>query len=205
MQKTARGCSCREAYDEAVNALSTRVLLICAAIGVASGLAFVLTGGLHAAIIATAPILYGPLIAIYYLPGAIALPLLRIPGTGLVTALFAGFLAAISPLQPLGFGAMGWIAVIGLVQELAFAVSLYRYWKLWPAIVVAILSGLFFAVGFHFAFHMADLYPTWLVIGQFVLTAAATVLATVIGWVIAARLRATGAYRPRGGTATVDA
>lgn len=187
-----------------MNPLSTRVLLICAAIGVASGLPFMLTSGLHVIVTHTIPLLYGPLLGLYYLPAAIALPLLRAPGVGIITALISGLLVMVSPLQPLGPSILGGFLLIGVFQELGYAILLYRRWPLWSGLLLAVVSGLVLATVFHFVFELGDRYALWLVIAQFAATPAAAVLATVLGWVIAQRLLASGAYRPRGGTATTE-
>jgi len=67
--------------------LSTRVLLICAAIGVASGLLAAVAGYVSPFVFATLPVLYGLVLASHVVPGVIAQALLRLPWVALLTHL----------------------------------------------------------------------------------------------------------------------
>ncbi|MGK9149040.1 ECF transporter S component [Plantibacter flavus] len=123
--------------------LSTRLLMTCAAIGVAGGLVFVVSGYIGGAISATAPVLYGVIIGVYFLPGVVAQALLRRGGVALMTGLTAGLVsAAFSPQWFFRYFGAG--LAIGLLQELPFAVSRYRVWKSWVFFLAAGVAGVLF-------------------------------------------------------------
>lgn len=123
--------------------LSTRLLLTCAAIGVGGGLVFVVSGYIGGTISATAPVLYGLIIGVYFLPGVVAQALLRRGGVALMTGLTAGLVsAAFSPQWFFRYFGTG--LAIGLLQELPFAVSRYRVWKSWVFYLAAGIAGVIF-------------------------------------------------------------
>jgi energy-coupling factor transport system substrate-specific component len=123
--------------------LSTRLLLTCAAIGVGGGLVFVVSGYVGGTISATAPVLYGLIIGVYFLPGVVSQALLRRGGVALMTGLTAGLVsAAFSPQWFFRYFGTG--LAIGLLQEIPFAVSRYRVWKAWVFYLAAGIAGLVF-------------------------------------------------------------
>lgn len=124
--------------------LSTRLLLTCAAIGVGGGLVFVVSGYVGGTISATAPVLYGLIIGVYFLPGVVAQALLRRGGVALMTGLTAGLVsAAFSPQWFFRYFGTG--LAIGLLQEIPFAVSRYRVWRSWVFYLAAGIAGIVFA------------------------------------------------------------
>ena len=119
--------------------ISTRLLMACAAIGVAGGVLFTahaIVGGLT---VNTIPYLYGITMGLYFLPGTLAQALFRRPGVGLLTSALAGLVS--SPFQPIFFLAFLISIGVGLVQELPFLVTRYRNWGPWPFWIGAILQG----------------------------------------------------------------
>lgn len=171
--------------------LSTRVLLSCAAISIVSGVLFVLTGALHAIVIATVPWLYGALIGLYFLPGAIAQGLFRLPGVALVTILFAAVLTALSPVMSLGWAVFAPMALIGVLQELPQAVFAYHRRTRRVSLIGAGFSGLLLGGVFAYIFEFSK-GEVWLAVLQLAATTAAVVLITWLGWLISDRLRAAG-------------
>lgn len=171
--------------------LSTRVLLSAAAIGVVSGLLFMLTGALHGLIVGAAPFLYGALISLYIIPGALAQLLLKLPGVALIAAVIAGLMATISPIQAGGGRALAYIAGVGLLQELGYAVLRYRRWPIWPALIVAAVLGIGLAVVFHIVLNIGSFTPV-LQLLQFVLTPLVCVLGVLVAAGIARALRRAG-------------
>lgn len=124
-----------------MTSLSTRLLLTCAAIGVAGGMVFGVVGYLHPIVLLTAPVLYGALIGVYFFPGVVAQSLLRRGGVALLTGTIAGLAAsAIDPVNLWRHVGVG--LLIGALQELPFLLTRYRYWKGWVFALAAIVAGL---------------------------------------------------------------
>ena len=125
--------------------LSTRVLLTCAAIGVAAGL---VSAGLAYAsflISATIPLLYGAMIGVYFLPGVIAQSLLRLPLVALITNMLSALVGlAFAPHLAAAF--LGTALLIGILQELIFVIFRYRRWDTWLFYVPPVFGGLAFGL-----------------------------------------------------------
>lgn len=172
---------------------STRLLLTCAAIGVAGGLVFVASGYVQGLIAATLPILYGLLIGIYFLPGVIAQSLLRRGGVALLTGLFAGLVAAAFSPQWF-FRYLGAGLAIGLLQELPFLVTRYRYWRAWIFYLAAGIAGVILGFGV-FVVIGASNFAGWANVVYFALFAVSPVIVTWLGRILADRLDKTGVAR----------
>ena len=153
---------------------STRVLLSCAAIGVAGGLVAGASGYLAAAFAAFIPVLYGLTIGTHFLPSAVALALLRRPGV----AVLAGFIAGL----------------VGALLELPFLVTRYRNWSPWLYYLAAGFAGVALAVG-TFVVLGAEHYAPWAWVLYLALFVASPVFFTWLGRVIAARLAKAGVAR----------
>lgn len=173
--------------------LSTRLLLTCAAIGVGGGLVFVVSGYIGGTISATAPVLYGLIIGVYFLPGVVAQALLRRGGTALMTGLTAGLVsAAFSPQWFFRYFGTG--LAIGLLQELPFALSRYRVWKSWVFFLAAGVAGVLFGASVLVALGLEHFAPLAQIvyIALFVLSPIAF---TAIGRGVAAALARAGVGR----------
>jgi energy-coupling factor transport system substrate-specific component len=171
---------------------STRLLLSCAAIGVAGGVLFIVNSYLGGTINAVIPVLYGLTLGVYFVPGAIAQFLFRRPGVALLVAVLAGLVSA--AFQPLGFGAALIAVGIGLVQELPFALFRYRRWPLWLFVAGAVLSGVILAFGMYRLVGANDLDA----VGTLILLAGSVlspVIFTLIALALARALAATGVAR----------
>ncbi|UCR88477.1 ECF transporter S component [Mycetocola spongiae] len=124
---------------------NTRLLLTCAAIGVGAGIPLAVAGYMHVVVLGFVPVLYGFLLGLYFFPGVIAQWLLRRPGVAILTGLIAGLTsAALDPTQyarHIGTGLL-----IGLIQELPFALGRYRYWAAWLYYSSALFGGVVIAV-----------------------------------------------------------
>ena len=173
--------------------LSTRLLLTCAAIGVGGGLVFVVSGYVGGTISATAPVLYGLIIGVYFLPGVVSQALLRRGGVALMTGLTAGLVsAAFSPQWFFRYFGTG--LAIGLLQEIPFAVSRYRVWRAWVFYLAAGIAGLVFGGSVLIVLgieHSAPLAQT-VYIALFVLSPIAF---TALGRAVAAALARAGVGR----------
>lgn len=119
---------------------STRLLMACAAIGVAGGVLFTTHAIIGGLTVNTIPYLYGLTMGLYFLPGTLSQALFRRPGVGLLTSALAGLVS--SPFQPIFFLAFVISVGVGLVQELPFAATRYRNWGPWPFWIGALLQGL---------------------------------------------------------------
>lgn len=171
---------------------STRLLLSCAAIGVAGGLLFIVNSYVGGTILAVAPMLYGLTLGVYFVPGALAQRLFRRGGVALLVAVFAALVSA--AFQPLGLLTVLIAAGIGLVQELPFFVLRYRFWPTWLFIAGALLSGLIVAFGMYrlVGSHELDAAGAAVLVAGSVLS---PVVFTLLGLALARALAATGVAR----------
>jgi energy-coupling factor transport system permease protein len=173
--------------------LSTRVLLTCAAVGVATGLVSAGWAGLHFVAATGAIPLYGLVLGFHVLPGVIAQQVLRAPWVALITH-------AISALIGLAFvPAMAGryllaAAVFGGVQEGVSALTRYRHWEPWRFLLSSAVTGVVIAVPLWFAFDVAGL-PAWSATGFVVLFVIGPVAWTVVGLAIGNALRRAGVIR----------
>ncbi|MET4637622.1 ECF transporter S component [Mycetocola sp. 2940] len=172
---------------------STRLLLTCAAIGVAGGLVFVASGYVQGLVAATLPIAYGLLVGIYFLPGVIAQSLLRRGGVALLTGLFAGLVAAAFSPQWF-FRYLGAGLAIGVLQELPFLITRYRYWRAWIFYLAATVAGLILGFGVFVVIGLSS-FAGWANLVYFALFAVSPVIVTWLGRIIADRLDKTGVAR----------
>ena len=171
---------------------STRLLLSCAAIGVAGGILFVVNSYVGGTVNAVVPMLYGLTLGVYFVPGAIAQFLFRRGGVALLVAVISGLVSA--AFQPLGFGAALIAVGIGAVQELPFLIARYRYWPVWLFVVGAAFSGIVLAFGMYRLVGSRDLD----VVGAVVLVAGSVlspIVFTFVALALARALAATGVAR----------
>lgn len=130
--------------------LSTRILLICAAIAVGTGILSALAGYLTIPVVAGAPILYGFILSMHLLPGIVAQEMLRTRWVALITHLLAALVAlAMSPQWFLSYVAA--IAIMGGAQEGWAAIGRYQKWStawmLAGGAVLGLLLGLTAGLG----------------------------------------------------------
>lgn len=173
--------------------LSTRVLLICAAIGVVTGLVSAVAGWVSAPTIALAPALYGVVLTAHALPGIVAQDVLRQPWVALITHLLAALVAAATtPMFVMSYIAA--VVIMGGVQELWALLGRYRNWSAgWQtaggAVLGAILgltAGLIVAMN-----HL----PAWGAIFSVLITVAGGIAWALIGLAIGRSLRRAGLVR----------
>lgn len=134
------------------------MLLICAAIGVATGLLAAGWAVLHAVTAAGAPWAYGLVLGFHSLPGVIAQRMLRQPWVALITHGIAAIVAiALAPTMLAGY--LTAAIVFGGVQEGTAALTRYRHWEPWRFFASAAVTGLLLAVPLWFAFHVSGFAP----------------------------------------------
>ncbi|MFI8592947.1 ECF transporter S component [Microbacterium sp. NPDC078428] len=174
-------------------ALSTRVLLICAAIGVATGLLGAVAGWLTPVVVAALPIVYGLVLGSHVLPGIIAQELLRLPLVALLAHVIAALVAsAFNPAWAPRF--LGTALLFGAVQEGVAALTRYRAWGAWRFFVSAAVIGVLVAVIVGFAADLARL-PVWAQIVYVVLSVLGPVAWTAAGLWVGVALRRAGVGR----------
>ncbi|HCS62016.1 MAG TPA: acyl esterase [Microbacterium sp.] len=170
--------------------LSTRVLLICAAVGVATGLVSAGAGYLSIIVSATAPVLYGLVLGSHVLPGIVAQSLLRVPGVALITHMLAALVStAFAPAWVLRY--IGTALLIGVIQEGITALGRYRYWGLGRFMISAVIVGVILAVPIGFAANI-DKFEPWAFVLYLVMFIVGPVAWTFIGVRIGSSLRKAG-------------
>lgn len=176
----------------AASRLSTRVLLICAAIGVAMGLLSAGWAVLHL-VAAAAPAWYGLVLGFHVMPGVIAQQLLRQPWVALLTHAIAALVAsAIAPTLLTGYVLAA--VVFGGVQEGVAALTRYRHWEAWRFFLSAAVTGVVLAIPLWFAFDMVGL-AVWMQVTFVALFLLGPAGWTAVGLGVGAGLRRAGVAR----------
>lgn len=174
--------------------LSTRVLLVCAAIGVATGIVGGVAGLLTPLVLATIPFAYGALLGVHVLPGIIAQEVLRLPLVAIATHVLAAFVSsAFNPAWAPRF--IGTALLFGAIQEGIAALTRYRAWGAWRFVLSGVVVGAVVAVVVFWVVDMASL-PLWAQIAYLVLSVLAPVAWTVVGLAIGRGLRTAGVAPP---------
>lgn len=177
--------------------LTTRVLLVCAAIGVATGIIGGIAGVLTPAVLLIAPYAYGLLLGAHVLPGIISQEVLRLPLVALLTHVMAALVA--SAFNPAWAGRfLGTALLFGAIQEGVAALTRYRAWGAWRFFISAVVIGLLVAVIVFVAAHMSVL-PLWAQISYLALSVLGPVAWTALGLGIGASLRRAGVARQTAG------
>lgn len=177
--------------------LTTRVLLVCAAIGVATGIVGGIAGVLTPFVLAAAPFAYGLLLGAHVLPGIIAQEVLRLPLVAVLTHVFAALVA--SAFNPAWAGRfIGTALLFGAIQEGVAALTRYRAWGAWRFFISALVIGAIVAVVVFFAAHLGALAP-WAQVAYLALSVLGPIAWTAAGLGIGASLRRAGVARTTAG------
>ena len=173
--------------------LSTRVLMICAAVGVATGLVSALWAPMHLIVAVGAIPLYGLILGFHALPGVIAQQVLRAPWVALITHAIAALISL--AFVPAMSGRYLLAAIVfGGMQEAVSAALRYRHWEAWRFLLSAAITGVALAVPLWFAFDVSAL-PGWAGIAFVVIFILGPVVWTVVGLGVGAALRRAGVIR----------
>lgn len=173
--------------------ISTRVLLICAAIAVVTGLVSAVAGWLSAPTLAVAPVLYGLVLTAHMIPGIVAQDVLRQRWVALITHLLAALVAsAVNPLFVMSY--LSAVVIMGGIQEAWAAIGRYQKWGAgWLTIgggilgvVLGLTAGLIIGLK-----HL----PAWGAVLSVVLTIVGGVVWTLISISIGNALRRAGLTR----------
>lgn len=174
-------------------ALSTRVLLICAAIGVATGLLGGVAGWITPVVIAGAAPLYGFVLGVHVIPGIIAQEVLRLPWVALMAHLMAALAA--SAMAPWWTGRfLGTALLFGAVQEIVAALTRYKVWAAWRFFISAVVIGILVAVVVALVVNLSAM-PFWAQISYLVLSVLGPIVWTAIALAVGAALRRAGVAR----------
>lgn len=169
------------------------MLLICAAIGVATGIVGGVAGWLTPVVVVAAPIAYGLVLGAHVLPGIIAQETLRLPLVALLTHFIAALIStAFNPAWALRF--FGTALLFGLIQEAVAAITRYRAWGAWRFFVSGGIIGIIVAV---VVFAVVDLgtFPFWAQIAYIVLAVLGPIAWTAAGLAVGVGLRRAGVAR----------
>ncbi|WP_029144991.1 ECF transporter S component [Microbacterium luticocti] len=173
--------------------LSTRVLLVCAAIGVASGLVGSAAGWITTAVLLTAPMLYGLVLGAHVIPGIIAQEALHLPWVALLSHVLAALVASATAPQWAG-RFIGTALLFGGIQEGVAALTRYRVWKVWRYFISAAIIGILVAVVVALAVDLGQ-FALWAQIVYVVVAVLGPVVWTALGLLIGAKLRQAGIGR----------
>jgi energy-coupling factor transport system substrate-specific component len=175
-------------------ALPTRVLLICAAIGVATGIIGGVAGWVTPVLLASPLLfLYGLVLGSHVLPGIIAQEVLRRPFVALITHAIAALVAsAFNPAWALRF--LGTALLFGAIQEGVAALTRYRVWGAWRFFISAALIGIVVAVAVFFAAHLGTM-PLWAQITYLAISVLGPIVWTAIGLAVGTALTRAGVAR----------
>lgn len=173
--------------------LSTRVLLVCAAIGVATGIAGGVAGLVTPLVIAAAPFAYGIVLGSHVLPGIIAQQVFRLPLVALTTHVLAALVA--SAFNPAWIGRfLGTALLFGAIQEGVAALTRYRSWGVWRFFAAALAIGLVVAVVVFFAANLGKL-ALWAQVAYLIVSLLGPVAWTAVGLGVGESLRKAGVAR----------
>ena len=171
-------------------ALSTRTLLVCAAIGVATGILGGIAGLATVGVIAVVPYLYGLVLGVHVLPGIIAQEVLRKPMVALITHVIAALISsAFTPMWAMRF--IGTALLFGAIQEGVAALTRYRAWGRWRFFVSAVVIGVIVAVVVGVVVDLTQFEP-WVQLSYLIISVLGPVAWTAVGIAIGNALRRAG-------------
>lgn len=173
--------------------ISTRTLLVCAAIAVVTGLVSAVAGWVSAPTLAVAPVLYGVVLTAHLLPGIVAQDLLRQPWVALITHLLAALVAsAANPLFVMSYLAA--VVIMGGVQEGWAAIGRYKRWGAgWLTAGGSILGAI---LGLTAGLMIGMKYlPVWAAVLSVLLTVIGGAAWTLVGIAVGNGLRGAGLAR----------
>ena len=170
--------------------LTTRVLLVCAAIGVATGILGGIAGWITLPVLAGPAFLYGLVLGSHVLPGIIAQEVLRRPLVALVTHVIAALISsAFNPAWSLRF--IGTALLFGAIQEGITALGRYRYWGTGRFMISAVIIGVLLAVPIGLAADV-DKFAPWAFVVYLAMFIVGPVAWTYVGVRIGSALRKAG-------------
>lgn len=171
-------------------ALSTRTLLVCAAIGVATGILGGVAGLVTVGVITFVPFVYGLVLGVHVLPGIIAQEVLRKPMVALITHVIAALISsAFTPMWAMRY--IGTALLFGAIQEGVAALTRYRAWGRWRFFVSAGIIGVLVAIVVGVIVDLAQ-FALWVQLSYLIVSVLGPVVWTAIGIAIGNALRRAG-------------
>ncbi|MFT4298829.1 MAG: ECF transporter S component [Aeromicrobium sp.] len=170
-------------------AMSTRELLVCAALGTLGAVVLAPSIWAFAVLGVAVPVLYPLLAGVSTCAPTITQMILRRPGVALVTCLTMAF--ATLPVSPNGAAGLQSLAIVGLALELPFALGGYRRWGAWRWYVASGLLGLFTVTATWVTLDLGSLRPA-LAYAICATTVGSYLTWTAIGRAFGHRLQAAG-------------
>ncbi|MFD5213724.1 ECF transporter S component [Microbacterium sp. NPDC058345] len=171
-------------------ALDTRTLLICAAIGVATGILGGIAGAVTLGVLAVVPYVYGLVLGVHVLPGIIAQEVLRRPLVALITHVVAALISsAFNPVWAMRF--IGTALLFGAIQEGVAALTRYRSWGRWRFFVSAVIIGVIVAAVVGVVVDLAR-FALWVQVAYLVVSVLGPVAWTAVGVAVGNSLRRAG-------------
>lgn len=166
--------------------LTTRHLVIAAAVGAVCSLLFALITYLEVTIQLTLPILYVGFLGLYIFIPLLGLALFRLPFAGLIVAGIAGLVGAtFTPFGPL---LVPFALVYAGVCELFFLIGRYRSWQWWRFMLAGVVVGVLTAFSTNY-FYSLDGGGRWAEAGEAIPVGYGTILlfaSSIIGHVLLA-------------------
>ncbi|MGB3730730.1 ECF transporter S component [Microbacterium sp.] len=170
--------------------LSTRTLLVCAAIGVATGILGGIAGVITLGVLTVTPYLYGLVLGVHVLPGIIAQEVLRRPLVALITHVIAALISsAFNPAWSMRF--IGTALLFGAIQEGVAALTRYRSWGRWRFFVSAVIIGVIVAAVVALVVDLGQ-FGTWVQLAYLAISVLGPVGWTAIGIAVGNSLRKAG-------------
>ena len=171
-------------------ALSTRTLLVCAAIGVATGILGGVAGLVTVGVITFVPFVYGLVLGVHVLPGIIAQEVLRKPMVALITHVIAALISsAFTPMWAMRY--IGTALLFGAIQEGVAALTRYRAWGRWRFFVSAGIIGVLVAIVVGVIVDLGQ-FALWVQLSYLIVSVLGPVVWTAIGIAIGNALRRAG-------------
>lgn len=172
------------------SALSTRTLLVCAAIGVATGILGGIAGVITLGVLTVTPYLYGLVLGVHVLPGIIAQEVLRRPMVALITHVIAALISsAFNPAWAMRF--IGTALLFGAIQEGIAALTRYRSWGRWRFFVSATIIGAIIAVVVGLVVDLGR-FELWVQVVYLAISVLGPIAWTAIGIAVGNSLRRAG-------------
>jgi energy-coupling factor transport system substrate-specific component len=165
--------------------ISTVYLLTCAAIGVAGGVLLWGAAAISTVLYGVVPFVSVAVAGLWLLPATVALRLLHRPLAGILVGLISGLVAF-----PYLATSLWW----AFFAEVAFLVTVYRFWATWLHYAGAVVVGVLYPILAAVSFDLATM-PFGAQVGFFALTIASCVLSTALGILIGDRLHRAGVAR----------
>lgn len=109
-----------------LSSVHLRTLAVVLGIGLLGGLLLIPVNTYAATVARGMPLLFAPVVGAWLLPVLASMLAVRRPGAGLAAALVAGLVNV--PTTSYGLRALVTMAMVGVLLELAIAVTLYRRW-----------------------------------------------------------------------------